>query len=118
MNRCDATALAAAVDPATPAEALAALSALEDPEVRAWVCGHHNASLAVLRRIAGERALLVHMAANPATPGYVLAQLDADDPLLAFWLVRHPNTPRDVLGRIAAADGDLSPLATLLLATS
>lgn len=114
----DVAALAAAVDPATPPDVLASLAAVEDPEVRAWVCGHHNAPLAVLRRIAGKHALLVHMAANPATPDYVLAQLDADDPLVAFWLVRHRNTPRDVLARIAAAGGDLSPLASLLLATS
>lgn len=71
--------LAAAADPATGAERLAALARSDYPRVRALVATHARTPVAVLEALGADRERTVRRAAkdNPALPASLRAAIDA-----------------------------------------
>lgn len=104
--RSDVALLVSKNKQATPA-LLTILSQHGSAAVRCSVAAHQKVSNPVLERFARDTDVNVRfaVATNPVTSSRVLAQLVGDVPKVQFGLAQNPNTPTEVLDKLAKIEG-------------
>lgn len=100
-------ACAAAENPRTLPDVLAAMARTGNPGVRRAVAENPSTPPEVLARLAddNDRDVCRHVAGNPSTPPEVLGRLaDAEDWWVPSHVASNPSTPPEVLTALASSD--------------